>query len=101
MQQALLKILTTLITIGLRPLMNFFVEVENQTPECCGDKVDFTGSHTSLFREELFYQCQECKMVFTIPNTHKGFSFGEFWRMIYMPYMGKKSSGLDFDCREK
>ena len=76
------KILEFIIKISLFPIANWLVEVDNQAPMCCGNKTDFVGSHTSLWNEGLFYQCDVCKKVTTITNEHKGINLGQFWRAL-------------------
>jgi hypothetical protein len=82
--KAAIKAINFLISIMLFPTAIWLSEIGAQAPRCCGRKTNFTGSHTSLFGEELFYQCVKCKTEFTIPNKHEGISVMRLWRTIFL-----------------
>ena len=71
------------------PVVNWFTEIDNAAPDCCKEKADFRGSHTSLSGEMLFYQCPSCKKTFNIMNPHSGVGLGYLWRLIFMNKTGE------------
>lgn len=88
--EAVIKAIGIIITF---PAINWFLEIENAAPTCCGKKASFTGSQTSLFQEVFFYQCDNCKRMQVVHNPHNGVSLFRLWRTIYCPKLGKKEVG--------
>ncbi len=71
------------------PVTSWLVEIENAAPGCCGEKSSFVGSHTSLFEEALFYQCDKCQKIKKVDNPHEGIGLWRIWRVFNMPKMGR------------
>jgi len=86
-----MKIFDRVLSLMLLPAIITFKEVDAECPTHCGIPTDFTGSYTSLGGELLFYRCPKCEQEFTRKNTHKGFSFIQLWRLIFLPKIGKPS----------
>ncbi len=92
MKSILIRLISGLINISLFPMVNWTIEVDKQSPMCCGGSTDFIGCHTSLFGEKLFYQCDQCKKVFAITNKHNTpyvCMLFHMWLMIFMPKIGE------------
>jgi len=58
-----MKGLEKLIYWILRPEIKFTENVIKNTPEHCGQGMEFIGVHKSLFETTATYQCPICKVI--------------------------------------